>query len=228
MILVTEGTACNSTISPPVLSANGISFPSDGKVTNLSGITQVYYLSKNVAIPYIQQWNIGLGSEFAKHYVTYAGSKGTQLFGTSQLFNNIDLTQYANQFLAGLNMSDLFPNPAGIKDQNGNIPVSRQSLLRPIPTTGAITNPLTQGYGSFYNSLQVNFTKRYHKGLQFNVNYTWMKSTDTTFCEGQFCNDNIQNWGTGASQLLNGDRHLEHSISVFSIPHTLRFSYNWD
>jgi len=117
MILVTEGTACNSTISPPVLSANGISFPSDGKVTNLSGITQVYYLSKNVAIPYIQQWNIGLGSEFAKHYVTYAGSKGTQLFGTSQLFNNIDLTQYANQFLAGLNMSDLFPNPAGIKDR---------------------------------------------------------------------------------------------------------------
>jgi hypothetical protein len=174
----------------------------------------------------------GLGFQFGGNYgldVTYAGSKGTQLFGPSQLFNDVNLTEYASEYLAGLNMNDLLPNPAGIKDQNGNvIQVTRQSLLRPIPTTSAITNPLTQGYGSFYNSLQVNLTKRYHKGLQFNVNYTWMKSTDTTSCEGQFCNDNIQNWGTGASQLLNGNRHLEHSVSVFSIPHTFRFSYNWD
>ena len=217
---------------PLVLPPLSFAFPSDGKVTNLANIAQVYYLSKNVAIPYIQQWNFGLGFEFGNNYgldVTYAGSKGTQLFGPSQIFNGVNLQEYAKEFLAGLNMNDLFPNPAGIKDQNGNvIQVTRANLLRPIPTTGAISNPLEQGYGSWYNALQINLTKRYSKGLQWNINYTWMKSTDDTSCEGQFCNDNIQNWGVGAAQLLNGDRHLEHSISVFDIPHTFRFSYNWD
>ncbi len=217
---------------PVVLPSTGFAFPTDGKITNLSNIASLYYLSKNVAIPYMQQWNLGFGFQFGNDYgmeITYAGSKGTQLFGPSQLFNGIDLAEYSKEYLAGLNMADLFPNPAGIKDASGNvIKVTRANLLRQIPTTGAITNPLAQGYGSFYNSLQVNFTKRYSKGLQYNINYSWMKSTDNTSCEGQFCNDNIQNWGTGASQLLNGDRHLEHSISVFSIPHTLRVSYNWD
>jgi hypothetical protein len=217
---------------PLVLPKTGFAFPADGKVTNLANIAQVYYLSKNVAIPYIQQWNLGLGFQFGGNYgldLTYAGSKGTQLFGPSQIFNGINLPEYAREFLAGLNMNDLFPNPAGIKDQSGNvIQVTRQNLLRPIPTTGSISNPLAQGYGSWYNALQVNLTKRYSRGVQFNLNYTWMKSTDTTSCDGQFCNDNLQNWGTGAAQLLNGDRHLEHSISVFSIPHTFRFSYNWD
>jgi hypothetical protein len=217
---------------PAVISKNGFSFPSDGKVTNLSNIATVYYLSKDVSVPYVQQWNLSLGFQFGNNYgldLTYAGSKGTQMFGPSQLYNTIDLTEYAKEYLAGLNMNDLFPNPAGIKDQNGNIiKVTRANLLRPIPTLGAISNPLAQGYGSFYNALQANFTKRYSMGLQFNLNYTWMKSTDNTSCEGQFCNDNIQNWGVGAPQLLNGNRNLEHSISVFSIPHTFRFSYNWD
>jgi len=217
---------------PLVLPTTGFSFPSDGKVTNLSQIASVYYLSKDVAIPYVQQWNLSLGFQFGNNYgldVTYAGSKGTQMFGPSQLYNTIDLQEYAREYLSGLNMNDLFPNPAGIKDQNGNvIKVTRANLLRPIPTVGAISNPTSQGYGSFYNALQVNFTKRFSRGLQFNLNYTWMKSTDNTSCEGQFCNDNIQNWGVGAPQLLNGDRKLEHSISVFSIPHTFRFSYNWD
>ncbi len=217
---------------PLVLPTTPFSFPADGKVTNLTGITSVNYFPKSVVIPYIQQWNLGFGFVFGNNYgldLTYVGSKGTQLFGPAQIFNTIDLPQYAAEEQAGLNLNDLFPNPAGLKDQNGNvIMVTRANLLRPIPTLGDITNPLTQGFGSFYNSLQINFTKRFSAGLQFNVNYTYMKSTDNTSCDGQFCNDNIANWGVGAAQLLNGDRKLEHSISVFDIPQTLRFSYNWD
>jgi len=81
---------------------------------------------------------------------------------------------------------------------------------------------------SSYNALQMSFNKRFSHGLQFNVNYTWMKSTDNSSCDGQFCNDNIQNWGTGAPQLLGDNRKLEHSISVFDIPSGFRFNYNWD
>ena len=57
------------------------------------------------------------------------------------------------------------------------ITVARQDLLRGIPTMGSIGNPLGQGYNSSYNALQMNFQKRFSHGLQFNVNYTWMKST---------------------------------------------------
>jgi hypothetical protein len=93
---------------------------------------------------------------------------------------------------------------------------------------GSIGNPLGQGYNSSYNALQLNLRRRFVNGLQFQVNYTWMKSIDDSSCEGQFCSDNIQNWGTGAPQLLSGNRKLERSQSVFSIPHVFRFNYNWD
>ena len=93
---------------------------------------------------------------------------------------------------------------------------------------GSIGNPLGQGYNSSYNALQMNFVKRFSRGLQFNINYTWMKSLDNSSCDGQFCNDNIQNWGTGFPQLLGGNRKLEHSISAYDIPSVFRFNYNWD
>lgn len=217
--------------NPLVLPSAPFVFPKDGKLTDLTNISAIYYLPDNVSTPYMQQWNFGLGFQFGKDYgleVNYVGSKGTRLFGPSQLYNGIDLGQYTNQFVAGLNMAERLPNPAGLKDQNGNvITVARQDLLRPQPILGSITNPLAQGYNSIYNSLQLNLVRRFTHGLQFQVNYTWMKSIDTSSCDGQFCNDNIQNWGTGFPQLRSGDRKLERSVSVFSIPHVFRFNYNW-
>ena len=183
-------------------------------------------------MPYMQQWNFGLGFQFGKDFgleVNYVGSKGTNLFGPSAQYNTIDLARYRVQYVAGLNMTERVPNPAGLKDANGNvITVNRQDLLRGIPTMESIGNPLGQGYNSSYNALQVNLKKRFAKGFQFHVNYTWMKSIDDSSCDGQFCSDNIQNWGTGAPQLLGGNRQQERSVSVFSIPHVFRFNYNWD
>ena len=217
---------------PLVIPNKGFSFPSDGKVVDLANVQTVYNLNPDVTIPYIQQWNFGLGWQFGNNYgleMNYVGNKGTKLFGPSSLYNTIGLEPYAQQYLAGVNMTERVPNPAGLLDQNGNlITVARQDLLRGIPTMGSIGNPLGQGYNSSYNALQMNFIKRFTHGIQFNINYTRMKSTDNSSCDGQFCNDNIQNWGTGFPQLLGGNRKLEHSISVYSIPNVFRFNYNWD
>jgi hypothetical protein len=131
-------------------------------------------------------------------------------------------------------MSQQIPNPAGILGTNGKVTtVTRQNSLRPLPLLGDITDPLEQGFNSSYNALQINFTKRFSHGFQFNVNYTWMKAMDDTSCSGQFCNTSskdaqIQNWGTGWPQVYGDDRKLERSISVSDIPSTLRFNYNWD
>jgi hypothetical protein len=51
---------------PLVLPKQNFTFPADGKITNLAGIASVYFLPKSVAIPYIQQWNLGLGCEFGR------------------------------------------------------------------------------------------------------------------------------------------------------------------
>jgi hypothetical protein len=217
---------------PLIVPNRPLTYPDNGRLVDTANINTIYYLNQNVKIPYIQQWNFGLGFQFGKNYgleINYVGSKGTNLFGPSALYNTINLAGYTEQYLAGFNMTERLPNPAGLTDQNGNIiTVARQDLLRPIPTMGSIGNPLGQGYTSSYNALQTSFSKRFSNGLQFNINYTWMKSTDNSSCDGQFCNDNIQNWGTGAPQLLGGNRRLEHSISVYDLPSVFRYNYNWD
>jgi hypothetical protein len=46
---------------------------------------------------------------------------------------------------------------------------------------------------------------------------------------GQYCGGNaIQDWGNGYPQLYGDSHKLDKSISVFDIPTTFRFNYNWD
>ena len=219
--------------NPLLVPSTRITWPADGKLVNLQNLSSVYYLNPNVAIPYVQQWNFGLGFTFSGNYAleaSYVGSKGTNLFGPAGVFNAIDPVQYAEMFNAGVNMAATFPNPAGLKDLNGKvIQVTQSNLLRPNPTVGDISQPLAQGYNTTYHALQVQFKKRYSHGLQLNVSYTWSKSMDSSSCDGQFCNGALgQHWWSGMPQLLGGDRKVEHSVSVFDVPHNLRFSSVWD
>jgi hypothetical protein len=217
---------------PLVLPTGGFVLPPDGKFTAINTVNALYYLNPQVRMPYVQQWNLGLGFQFGNNYgleVNYVGSKSTNMFGPSQVFNSVNIPEYSREFQAGLNMGQLVPNPAGLRDQNGNIiSVTRQNALRLFPTLGDITDPLEQGYDARYNALQMNLTKRFSHGVQFNVNYTWMKAMDDSSCMGQYCTNQIQNWGTGAPQLLGDSHSLEKSISTFDIPSTFRFNFNWD
>jgi hypothetical protein len=218
--------------NPLVLPKVPYTIPEDGKFVDFENINTVYYLNHNVSIPYMQQWNFGLGFQFGRDYglsVAYVGSKGTKLFGPSLQFNTIDKAEYAREFVAGVNMNEAIPNPAGLRDQNGNIiNVTRAAALRPYPTLGVIGNPTAQGYNSSYNALQAELVKSFSHGIQFNVNYTFSKSIDDSSCEGQFCNDGVALWGTGQPQLYSGNRRLERSISIYNIPHSFKFSWNWD
>jgi hypothetical protein len=217
--------------NPLGLPNQGVTWPADGKLVNLQNLSAVYYLNPHVIIPYVQQWNFGLGFDFGRGYsleATYVGSKGTNLFGPSGVFNQINLQQYTTEFDAGVNLSATVPNPAGLKGTNGAvIQVTQANLLRPNPTVGDIADPLAQGYNSNYNSLQVVFQKHYSHGLQVNVNYTWSKSMDESSCEGQFCGV-VGPWYTGSPQLLDENRKVDYSVSAFDVPHNLRFSYVWD
>ncbi|MCU1232144.1 MAG: Cna domain protein, partial [Candidatus Solibacter sp.] len=218
--------------APLVLPTGGFVMPDKGIITNFNSLNAIYRLNRKVSIPYIQQWNLGLGFQFGKDYaldVNYVGSKGTNNFGTSTIFNAVNLDEYVKEYQAGLNMGQLVDDPTGLLTAAGTpVQVTRQNSLRTVPTLGDVTDPLSQGYGSRYNALQMNFTKRFSKGFQFGANYTWMKSMDDSSCAGQFCTGNIQNWGTGSPQLYGEDRKIDKSISVSDIPSTFRFNFNWD
>ncbi len=195
----------------------GLAIPADGKFTNITNVNALYYLNPHVKVPYVQQWNFGFGFQFGPRMgldINYVGNKSTDMFGPSAIFNAVNLPEYTQEFEAGMNMSQSIPNPQGITGANGQvINVTRQNSLRPLSTLGDIQDPLSQGFDSRYNALQMNFTKRFSGGFQFNVNYVWMKAMDDVSCMGQFCTNQIQNWGTGQPQLYGDSHSLEKSIS---------------
>jgi hypothetical protein len=218
--------------NPLALPTGGFILPPDGKFTDITNVNAIYYLNPHVTMPYVQQWNLGFGFQWGNNYgleLNYVGTKSTNLFGPSAISNSINLPEYVSEFNAGLNMTQQIPNPQGITGANGQvIMVSRQNSLRPLSTLLDITDPLQQGFDARYNALQINLTKRYSHGFQFNVNYTWMKAMDDSSCMGQYCTNQIQNWGTGSPQLYGDSHSLEKSISVFDVPSAFRFNYNWD
>jgi hypothetical protein len=234
--LATNGAADGGQVQidrrPLVLSTGGFVLPKDGRFTDINNVNGLYYLNPDVTMPYVQQWNFGLGFQFGRDWgleVNYVGSKSTNLFGASAVFNAINLEEYSRQFKAGINMTQQVPNPQGITNANGQvITVSRQNSLRPLSTLGDISDPLQQGFDARYNALQVNLSKRFSRGIQFGMNYVWMKAMDDMSCMGQYCTNQIQNWGTSAPQLYGDSHQLEKSISVYDIPHTFRFNFNWD
>jgi hypothetical protein len=161
--------------------------------------------------------------------VNYVGNKSTNMFGPSAVSNSVNLQEYTQEFEAGLNMSTQVPNPQGITNAAGQVTtVSRQNSLRPLSTLGDIMDPTSQGFDSRYDALQINYTKRFSMGFQFNVNYVWMKAMDDVSCAGQYCTNQIQNWGTGQPQIYGDSHSLEKSISTYDIPSDFRMNFNWD
>ncbi|HXB69791.1 MAG TPA: carboxypeptidase regulatory-like domain-containing protein [Candidatus Acidoferrales bacterium] len=217
---------------PLVLPAGGFVLPPQGKFTDIANVNALYHVNPDVTMPYVQQWNLGFGFQWGTRYgldLNYVGNKSTNLFGPSAVFNAVNIAEYVKEFSAGLNMSQLVPNPQGITGANGQvIRVSRQDSLRPLSTLGDITDPLAQGFDARYNALQVNFVRRFSGGFQVSANYVWMKAMDDTSCMGQFCSTLLQLWGTGSPQLYGDSHSLEKSISVSDLPSTLRLNFNWD
>jgi hypothetical protein len=132
-----------------VLPTGGFVLPPDGKFTDITNINSIFYLNPHVTVPYVQQWNLGLGFQWGNNYgleMNYVGTKTTNLFGPSAIFNAINLQEYSTEFQAGLNMTQMVPNPQGIKGANGPVIMfQRQNSLRPLSTLGDITDPLEQG-----------------------------------------------------------------------------------
>ena len=89
------------------------------------------------------------------------------------------------------------------------------NFFRPIKSVGDVTFVENSGLSN-YHSLQASTNRRFTKGLQFGVAYTWSKSMDYTSAE------------RGALPMFRDYRTWVYGKSSFDQTHALVFNYVWD
>ena len=140
---------------------------------------------------------------------------------------------YAGNEVVGIGNVDLY---GGLEDNAGNFYYS-------CPTPGCtdltggvpgnyLNNQATSMFAwssigrSSYNGLQVSLRKQVSSGLQFDLNYTYSKSIDTTSAATRLSWSSSTNIGAPGTRLVNAfDPNGRRSVSDFDTTH--QFNANW-
>jgi outer membrane receptor protein involved in Fe transport len=117
--------------------------------------------------------------------------------------------------LPGILVTAACPNVVPIADNEISARVPRTNERRPNPlyTTNLL---ISNDAESWYDGLEIEWAKRLSKGLQFQVAYTFSKSTDTT-SEATFV-------GAGDTNQNGPNKEFARGLSRFHTPH--RFTFN--
>ncbi|MDX1981978.1 MAG: TonB-dependent receptor [Bryobacteraceae bacterium] len=170
---------------------------------------------------YNQQWNFTIQKSLPGNMmweVAYAANKGTNL-SLNTLLNQLhpDLLTMGNRLL------EQVPNPffghinVGVMSQPT---VQRGYLLRNYPHFTDVTAAVSGWGSSNYHALQTRLEKRYARGLNATVSYTWSK-TIADPVDG--------NWAGGANTLRDAYcRKCDRSISSYDQPHRFVTSLNYE
>jgi len=131
-------------------------------------------------LPYAETWSLGVEHVFHRDYtleVRYVGTRGIHL-STQVRINKIDKTDATH------NLPTYFSAPsdaelAGLSNTLSSIN-ARPSTKAEYAAAGFVSpivsfQPSSQ---SNYNGLAVNLTRRFQRGLQMNLAYTWSKTMD--------------------------------------------------
>jgi hypothetical protein len=133
--------------------------------------------------PYAMQWNFNVQRELPGAIaleVAYVGTRGLQLSRNDE--SGLSLNQLDPKHMElGARLNDQVDNPFyGIVDNGvlANPKVSRAQLLRPYPQFTDVIPLYSSGSSSTYHALQISFSKRFSRGLQFEGSYTKAKAID--------------------------------------------------
>jgi len=131
--------------------------------------------------PYSMQWNLNVQHNLPGQVLletAYVGTRGLQLSRNDE--SGLSLNQLHPQYLAfGSQLNQTVPNPffgRGLGGVLANPTISRAQSLRPYPQFTDIIPLYSTGASSNYHALQVSFSKRFSRGLQFEGSYTWAKA----------------------------------------------------
>ena len=115
-----------------------------------------------------------------------------------------------------------YVSPTGVDYWATTVPTCASAFpsCRVNPNFATILLDTTAG-DSWYNALQVSLNKRLSKGLEFQTNYTWSHSIDTT--EGQVAGSDCSGTGSNTGTDPN-DPRIDRGPSCFDIRQNLRFN----
>jgi carboxypeptidase family protein/TonB-dependent receptor-like protein len=165
-------------------------------------------LASNADQPRIYQWNLNIQRELGRDFVLsagYVGSRGTNL----ETRNSINV-RTDSQIVNG---RKFFP------------------AVAPSQVQGLLLNPNFQSIqyhdfsaDSYYNALQLNVSKRFSSGLQFQTAYTFSKSLDTaSTTESVF-----QSGASNAGRQDPFDSGSERALSDYDARHNFVANYLYD
>lgn len=191
-------TAATAPIFPNVLPANALTF----------GQGAIQFFQRNFQAPLINQFDFILEHQIMRNTVisvSYIGSLGRNL----PTFVDQNWVQTGNTNFTVVN------GPYG--GQTFSLPAYGRVVFNPGSTTaGPALTQIQSSVKSEYNALVFQANRRFTDGLQFQMSYTWAKSTDTNQNSATFTQTN--------SPLDPFDRSYDRGPSNFDVRHKFVFS----
>ncbi|MGH9671615.1 MAG: carboxypeptidase regulatory-like domain-containing protein [Bryobacteraceae bacterium] len=181
------------------------------------------YQDRHAPTPYLQQWNFTLQRALPGNWVisaSYAGNKGTKLFGANHDLNQLDPQFFDRQ----LQLQDQVANPFFGQIVSGALSgrtVARSRLLAPFPDYLSIVTHANHGASSVYHSLQSTVEKRYSNGLSALVSYTYSKQINDSF-------SNAGSNNAGEFRIGRLNRRIERAVDQNDVAQRLVASAVWD
>lgn len=177
-----DGITPNDTISNPF--PRGFTLPpgaSQGLLTQAGANIQAPV--QETLTPYSAQWNLNIQRDLPGQIlleVAYVGTRGLQLSRNDE--GGLTLNQLDPQYMSlGSRLNEQVDNPFFGLVNNGVLAtprISRAQSLRPYPQFTDVIPLYSSGSSSTYHGLQISFSKRFSKGLQFEGSYTKAKTID--------------------------------------------------
>jgi hypothetical protein len=189
-------------------------------------------LEKDTHTPEIYNFSIGYQREIGWGTVveaSYVGSRGRWL-GEQRDINQIpDGARFVNcavltQLQANVPCRSENRDPAtALSATNPTTGALNDDFLRPFLGYGDAVNFVTFSGSSRYDSLQVQVNRRYAKGFQYGIAYTWSKATDYTSDD----RDGLY-FAVGSAFGGRDYKRFNQSPSDFDQRHVFTINYIWD
>jgi hypothetical protein len=169
--------------------------------------------------PYVQQWNVSLGRQFAGDWmveVAYAGSKGSNLaLAGGNNYINYDYNELEQQYWS-LGNALLATSPTDPTKTVGQ-------TLRPYPYYTNMDNKGAFVGRTTYNAVMVRTEKRFPNAGVISANYTWARSKGNSDTDKQYLE------GNSAARIQDfNNLDAEYSLSTFDVPHRFVVSFVLD
>jgi hypothetical protein len=190
-------------------------------------------IDPDLQMPYTQQWNLTFERQIpwaSAVRLSYTGNRGIGLLKytldnlpvhnggpitvANHPFNGAlagqTITPAADLFCAGTTVANSAcpVTPIGPLEYSRLVPRTNERRPNPLYTTNT---QVSNGAWSYYNAMQIEWSKRMTHNINFQAAYTWSKAIDTT-SEASFV-------GTGDSNINGPDAKLSRGLSRFHTPH---------